>query len=449
MNSTPALLAILVASVVFVVLATTRAKLHPFLALLLAALGLGVAAGLPAAKTVPALIAGFGRTAGAIGIVIACGAIIGAALERSGGALTMGRAVMHLLGPRRALAGVAGTGAVVSVPVFCDSGYVLLSPLARAIARQGGVPLAGTVVALGMGLYTTHCLVPPTPGPIAVAGELRADLGTVILLGAAISLPVLATILIYARTLASRLRIDGEVTAAATPAADTNDGPSSTLTFLPVTLPVVLIALRSIADFPGSLLAFAKPFLGFVGEPNIALLLGVAAALPLLRGTDDRRDQFAAWCKTGIQDAGPIILITAAGGAFGAVLRETPLATTLGQLASAGATGGSALWVAFALAAALKTSLGSSTVAMITTSSLLASLLPAMGLGAGFGPALAAVAISAGAMAVSHVNDSYFWVITQFSKLTVTQGYRLVTLPSALAGLTAMVCVWLLSLMLL
>jgi len=439
----PSLLVLLLAGVVFIVVATARFKLHPFLALLIGAGAIGLLSGMPAPKALTALTGGFGRTAGAIGIVIACGGIIGTILERSGGALAMAESVLRLVGRGRALLAMAGTGAVVSVPVFCDSGYVLLAPLNRALSRKTGIPIASFAVALGMGLYATHCLVPPTPGPIAVAGELHADLGTVILLGLVTAVPAIAAALVYARFVASRVIVAPSATNEESGPAQTGERMPAAWAFAPVLVPVVLIALRSVAAFPESALVGALPVLSILGDPNVALILGVLVAI--LAARRHGREKLGEWCGEGLKATGTIILITAAGGALGGVLRETALAGLVGDTLSALDLGRLNILLPFVIAAGLKTAIGSSTVAMITSASLVGPLLGAMGMAEGAGPALVTLAIASGSMVVSHVNDSYFWVITQMSGLTVTQGYRLITVASAIVGLTAISAVLLLS----
>lgn len=432
----------IVLGVGFIVVATTRWRLHPFLALLLAALGVGLGAGLDPAKTLAALSGGFGRTVGAIGIVIACGCIIGTALEKSGCAQVMAAWVLRLTGEKRAVLAMSGTGALVSIPVFCDSGFVILSALAKSLARRTGESLAAFAVALGMGLYTTHCLVPPTPGPIAAAGALGAGLGAVIGCGLLVAVPVVATTYLYARWIGRRIVILPE---AAAPDPETGPAkpaaPGTAAAFFPIVLPVALIALKSWVDAPGRPLGegTAKMALSALGEPALALLLGVFAAWWVVRRHG--RGAFAAWSQDGIRDAGAIILITAAGGAFGGVLRETPLGPLIGSALGGLQLGPLSLVVPFIIAAGLKTAQGSSTVALITTAGLMAPMLGALGLADGPGPVLATLAIAGGAMMVSHVNDSFFWVITQLSGMSVAQGYRTVTVASGIAGLTALAAV--------
>lgn len=443
MVSGPLLFAVLALGIAFIVVATTRWKVHPFLALLVTAYAVGLTAGLGPEQALTALTGGFGRTVGAIGIVISCGCIIGTALERSGGALVMANAILRLIGQTRAVLAMSCTGAVVSIPVFCDSGYVILSPLNRSLARRTGQSMAAFAVALSMGLYATHCLVPPTPGPIAAAGELRADLGLVILLGLLVSVPVVTATYFYA-VHAGRKLVIAPPAAAPEPAAATVTPPGTLAAFAPILLPVLLIAAKSVADLPSRPLGVGafRDGLGFAGNPNTALILGVFLTWFVVRRHG--RDAFSGWSGEGLRDAGTIILITAAGGAFGAVLRETPMAKLVGEALGSFSLGSFNLVLPFLVATGLKTAIGSSTVAMITTASLVSPLLPALGLSAGHGPVLTTLAVAGGAMVVSHVNDSFFWVITQMSGLTVTQGYRLITVASGLAGATALVTVLLL-----
>ena len=480
----PLLIGLLVGAVLFIIYGTAKARLHPFLVLLAAAYGLGLAAGLSPEETVEAITGGFGGTIGYIGIVIAAGTIIGVILEKSGAALVMARAVVGLVGRARASLAMSLTGAVVSVPVFCDSGFVILSPLNRSLAAESGASLATFAVALSMGLYTTHVFVPPTPGPIAAAGELGADVGTVIVLGLLTTVPVLLATNAFAQVMGRRIFIQPDVNAtpdvraggggdvrpeaegetdvqlqaegeadvrqtAPTTETDVRREPRAWQAFAPILLPMALIAVQSVAELPGRPFGEGTLFatLSFLGDPNTALLLGVLVALLLVR----RRgaDVYGPWIGEGLREAGVIILITGAGGALGRVLQATPLGDVLGAGLATLELGAFSIFLPFLIAAALKTALGSSTVAIITTASIALPLLPGLGLDVGLGPALTTLAVGAGAMTVSHANDSYFWVVSQFSDMTVAQAYRLQTLGSAVAGLTGIAVVFALSLVLL
>lgn len=456
--SGPILITILVGAVIFVIVATARYKVHPFLVLLAASYGVGLLSGLPVATTVGAITEGFGGTVGYIGIVIAAGTIIGAVLEQTGGAHVMAEAVLRVIGRARALVAMTVTGAVVSIPVFCDSGFIILSPLNRSLAERSGESMATHAVALSLGLYTTHVFVPPTPGPIAAAGELGAELGLVIVFGLLVTIPVLAASYGFARWMGRRIHIDpAEALPSPTEHASAgNAGPASKLSagsvsgaFLPIGLPVVLISLHSLANLPGRPLGDGalRSVLGLLGNPNTALLIG--AGIALVVGREALRRVESDWLGDALKHAGLIILITGAGGAFGKVLQATPIGAYLGDLISSANLGAFTVVIPFLLASALKTALGSSTVAIITSASILFPMLAGMGLDGTWGAVLTTLAIGAGAMTVSHANDSYFWVVSQFSGMSVSQAYRLQTVGSAVAGVTGIMAVLVLAFILL
>lgn len=444
------LVLLLLASIVFIVVSTTKLGLHPFLALLLAAFGFGLMSGMPPAEVVESINQGFGGILGYIGIVILAGSIIGTFLERSGGALRLAEAALRITGRQNVPAAMAAVGWTVSLPVFCDSGFVILSPLCKALARRSNTSLAGGAVALSLGLYATHTMVPPTPGPVAAAGILGADLGRVILWGSLVSAIALVGGWLFATHYAARFDIPAysQDDARAVDQASDEDAPSPTRSVMPILLPIALIVMGSIAKLP------AKPFgegtaaniVGFFGEPVVALLAGVALALSLPRGLDKRRFGTDGWIGHAVVAAATILVITGAGGAFGKVLQNSGIAGVVGE-ALAGT--GLGIWLPFILAASIKTAQGSSTVAIITTSGLMAPLLDPLGLGSETARALTVIAIGAGSMVVSHANDSYFWVVTQFSNMDLKMGYRLQTLGTLVEGLTAAMAVWALSLLLL
>jgi GntP family gluconate:H+ symporter len=440
------LIVLLLLSVVFIVVATTRWKLHPFLALLLAAFGYGLLCRkLEAVQVVEAVNAGFGGTVGSIGIVILAGSIIGVFLERSGGAYRLAERTLKITGERNVPLALGIIGYIVSIPVFCDSGFVLLAPLARALSRRAGISLAGSAMALSLGLYATHTMVPPTPGPVAAAGLLGADLGLVILWGLLVSAIAFIAGWLFAAFVAARTPLDAEPQAAApAPEPVYADAPSAGKALLPIVLPIVLIVLSSISALP------EKPFgeglatqaLRFAGQPVVALLVGVFLAFRLPKTRDPERFSAGGWVGDAILTAATIIVITGAGGAFGKVLQTSGIAEAVKAHLGTARLG---IWLPFLLAAALKTAQGSSTVAIITTAGIMAPLLEALGLDSPTARALVVVAIGAGSMVVSHVNDSYFWVVTQLTRMTVKQGFKLQTLGTLIEGVTAALTVWAIS----
>ncbi|WP_462099710.1 GntP family permease [Vibrio cholerae] len=448
------LILILLAVIAFIVLATTKFKVHPFLALLLAAFLGAFAYGLPADTIAKTITTGFGGILGYIGLVIVLGTIIGVILEKSGAAITMADTVIKLLGERFPTLTMSIIGYIVSIPVFCDSGFVILNSLKESLAKRLATSSVAMSVALATGLYATHTFVPPTPGPIAAAGNLglESQLGLVI----AIGLFVAAVAAIAGMLWANRFQaVEADIIdSQESPKQDWQalkasygQLPSASQAFAPIFVPILLICLGSIAKFPSFPFGQGMLFemLGFLGQPLTALLIGLLLAVRLLKSAD-KVAEFGERISQGITAAAPILLITGAGGAFGAVLKATPLGDYLGTTLSALGVG---IFMPFIVAAALKSAQGSSTVALVTTSALVAPLLGQLGLDSEMGRALTVMAIGAGAMTVSHANDSFFWVVSQFSRMSVGLAYRAQTMATLVQGVTAMAVVYVLSLVLL
>ncbi|EKF9167510.1 GntP family permease [Vibrio cholerae] len=448
------LILILLAVIAFIVLATTKFKVHPFLALLLAAFLGAFAYGLPADTIAKTITTGFGGILGYIGLVIVLGTIIGVILEKSGAAITMADTVIKLLGERFPTLTMSIIGYIVSIPVFCDSGFVILNSLKESLAKRLATSSVAMSVALATGLYATHTFVSPTPGPIAAAGNLglESQLGLVI----AIGLFVAAVAAIAGMLWANRFQaVEADIIdSQESPKQDWQalkasygQLPSASQAFAPIFVPILLICLGSIAKFPSFPFGQGMLFevLGFLGQPLTALLIGLLLAVRLLKSAD-KVAEFGERISQGITAAAPILLITGAGGAFGAVLKATPLGDYLGTTLSALGVG---IFMPFIVAAALKSAQGSSTVALVTTSALVAPLLGQLGLDSEMGRALTVMAIGAGAMTVSHANDSFFWVVSQFSRMSVGLAYRAQTMATLVQGVTAMAVVYVLSLVLL
>jgi len=431
---------VLFAAIVGIVLATTWLKLHPFLSLILAGILTGLAVGLGPDRVIAELTTGFGNTLKSIGIVIACGTIIGTFLERSGGAQTLAASVLRLVGSKKAPLAMSITGFIISVPVFCDSGYVILASLNKILSRRTGISLVVLAVALATGLYATHVFVPPTPGPLAAAATLNADIGLVILLGLVVSVPAVLAGLLWAMLYARRFHVIPDIVTE--PAAEASPRPRLGMSLLPLLVPIVLISLRSIADYPTRPLGggAVQSTLLFIGHPVVALLIGVLLSFALKSRQAD--GTYRDWVAAGLRNAGVIILITGAGGAFGNVLRATDIGDRIGTLLSDWNMG---ILLPFVIAAFLKTAQGSSTVAIITTSALVSPLLPSLGLTAPLARALTVLAIGAGSMTVSHVNDSYFWVVSQFSDMNTATALRCFTLATLLQGLCGMATIMLMA----
>jgi len=430
------ILIVLFVVIITMVIAATKFNFHPFLSLLLAAIVMGFVGGLNESEVVNTLTEGFGKTLGSIGIIIAFGTIIGAYLEKSGGAKTLAKSVLKVIGKKRSALAMNITGFIVSIPVYCDSGFIILSPINKAISKNSKIPLVVLGVSLAAGLYATHVFVPPTPGPLAAAAALEADLGLVILLGLFVAIPVSLVGLYWAKYIGKKLKTNNN-------SIEVEDIkfeklPKTSLTFSPIIIPIFLIALKSISNYPtlpfgeGTILSI----LNFIGNPIIALFVGVFLAFKLK--DKKTKETHLNWVTSGLKEAGIIILITGAGGAFGAILRATGIGDIIGNSFSDFHIG---LLLPFIIAAVLKSAQGSSTVSIITTAAIIAPTLASFGLDSSLGRALAVLSIGAGAMTVSHLNDSFFWVVAQFTGMDTATALKSQTASTFLQGLTGITIV--------
>jgi len=465
------LIGLLFIAILLIIWATSKLKLHPFVVLIMASFFVAIGVVIPQSFgwlligdkvigpiEIDAIIRdGFGDILAYIGIVIVLGTIIGVILEKSGAAIKMADYTLKTVGPKRPALAMSIIGWIVSIPVFCDSGFVILSSLRKSITRKARVSAVTMSVALATGLYASHTLVPPTSGPIAAAGNLGLEdkLGYVIIIGVFVSIFAMLAGFYWAKYIGKKVEIKEDIDNQqafakglnldeADWASEHGSLPSTFMSFAPILIPILLIAIGSISSLPN------KPFgegilytlFIFLGKPVNALLTGFIISLGLLPAFN--KETLTDWIGEGVKQAGPIILITAAGGAFGAVIRATPVAIVLGDVLSSMSLG---ILVPFFLAAALKTAQGSSTTAIVTSSAIMASLLAPLGLASTFGAVLTVMSIGAGAMTVSHANDSYFWVVAEFTGMEVKTAYKTLTMATLIQGLATIAVVVVLSLL--
>lgn len=432
--------------ILFIIFTSTKLNVYPFLALVIGAFLFGLLTGMPLEKIIETINAGFGGTIGSIGIVIILGIIIGAFLENSGGAETLANIVLKIVGEKRIHAAMAFIGYIVSIPVFADSGFVILSSLNRALTKKAKLSLVGTAVALGLGLTATHCMVPPTPGPIAAAAILGADLGLVILIGMVTSFFGLLLPIIFAKYIGNKIYVDPDnKVEIKEETSKSNYHPSAIKSLIPILLPIFLIVMRSIGEFPSHPFGEgqAKVIISFIGNPVVALFAGVFFSFLLPKKFEMEMLSISGWVGQAMKGAATIIIITGAGGAFGKILQNSDIAKLIGDNVTGTGLG---IWLPFLVATAIKTAQGSSTVAMITTAAIVSPLLPALGLDSEISKAIAVIAIGAGATVVSHANDSFFWVLTQMSGMNIKQGIRSHTLGTLILGVSSMIFLTIISL---
>ena len=444
------LVVILIVTIILMIVMISKFKIHPFMSLFTVALLMGITAGMPILEVVNTIATGFGNTCRSIGIVIAFGTIIGIMLEQSGAAVTMADSILRVVGQKRPALAMSIIGWIVSIPVFCDSGFVILSSLNKSLSKRSGVNMATMAIALSTGLYATHTLVPPTPGPIAAAANLHADLGLVILFGLIASAPAAFAGYMYAITAGSKLKVDEqEGPTFEELKAKFNRLPSAKYAFAPLVVPLILIAFNSVVSFPAILNFIGREsviysFSSFIGHPISALFVGVL--LCFLLPPKITEEVTSGWVGTGVKEGATIILITAAGGSLGAIIAATKVGDFIGASLAQYQMG---IFLPFIISAALKTAQGSSTVALITTSTIVYPLLASLGLDSSMGAVLATLAIGCGSMVVSHANDSYFWVVSQFSNMKLNTAYKAQTVATLIEGVVGIAGVWILSLIVL
>lgn len=441
-------LVILLIVLFLVVFVTIKYKIHPVFSLIVASLLTGFLLGFDIPKIITTIAEGFGKTLSSIGLIIAFGTTIGVFLEENGGTKKIASKILSKVEPSRSPLAMNIIGFIISIPVFCDSGFIILSSLNKSLSKKTGIKLVIFAIALSTGLYAAHVFVPPTPGPLAAAALLDADLGLVMILGLAVAIPVSFAGYLWASYIGNKLKSeDLNLKQKNVENLESIDNkPVKTSKFIallmPLLLPILLIALKSIAEYPthpfGESL-FYKVLL-FLGEPIVALLLGVI--IIFFSTTKVNIDKKNEWVLKALKESGSIILVTGAGGAFGNVIRASDLQSYF-QFDTIFISG---LLLAFLLSAALKTAQGSSTVAIITTAAIIAPLLGSFGLETEFEKAMSVLAVGAGALTVSHINDSYFWVVSQFSNLSVKNALKTHTMATLIQGVLAIILLLLIQL---
>ena len=458
-----ALIIAFVLAIIVMIVAISKFKVHPFLAIMAVSLILAMMAGIPFVDTVkpdgtkvsgiPTVIgAGFSGTFSSIGIVIILGALIGSVLEKTGAALKLADMVIKVVGKKRPELAIELMGWVVSIPVFCDSGFVILNPR-KALVKRTAVSSVAMTVALSAGLYISHVFIPPTPGPIAAANTLGVGDNLLLVMGLGVVCSIFPLIagLVYAKFIGKRVKSadevtdNGEVTKTYEElVAEYGKLPNGFNALAPILVPIILMALGSISSMAGwtGVLDIACQFLG---KPIIALAVGTIFGVIQL-ATAHKMSDFYNITNETLKTVGPILFVTAAGGVLGKVISSSSMVAFITQHAEVLSAVG--IFFPFLLAAILKTAQGSSTVAITTTAGIIAPLLGALGLASPVKTVLCVMAIGAGAMTVSHANDSYFWVVTNFGDMDPEQGYKTQTVCTLIMGIAAMVEIFILSLIL-
>ncbi len=454
MTGIPLLIAFVIA-IILMIVAISKWKIHPFLSIMGVSLLLAIVAGLDLTQ-IPTIIGqGFSGTFTSIGIVIILGALVGILLEKTGAALKMADCVVKLVGKNHPEAAMIIMGWIVSIPVFCDSGFVILNPIRKSLVQRTRKSSVACTVALSMGLYISHCFIPPTPGPIAAANTLfgidglNTDVNLLLVMGMGALCSILPLIAgyIFALIIGKKVKAHDEADDNATSQSyeelvkSYGKLPSAWMSFAPIVVPIFLMGLASALSMAGA----SVPIFTFLGTPIMALAVGVILGIILL-ASSGKMNEFYKLTDDTLKTTGPILFVTAAGGVLGKVISSSSLVSFISENAAGLESLG--LLFPFLLAAILKTAQGSSTVAITTSAGIIAPLMMTLGFTTPVDAALVVVAIGAGAMTVSHANDSYFWVVTNFGEMEPQDGYKTQTLGTLIIGIAAIINVLLVSLFL-
>lgn len=440
-----------IVAIAAMILLISKLKVHPFLAIMGISLLLAIVAGIPLTDIPGVIGAGFSGTFSSIGIVIILGAFIGSVLEKTGAALKLADMVIKVVGEKNPGLAVELMGWVVSIPVFCDSGFVILNPIRKALVKRTGKSSVAMTVCLSCGLYISHVFIPPTPGPIAAANTLGVGENLLLVIGIGVLCSIFPLIagLLYAKFIGKKIKSADETTETDEVVktyeelkAEFGKLPNGVNAIAPLVVPILLMAVSSIVTMIGGE-GFIVNLCKFLGTPIIALAVGAILAIIQLFTAKKGKDFYTITNET-LKTVGPILFVTAAGGVLGKVIASSDMVNFITEHANVFQTLG--IFFPFLLAAILKSAQGSSTVAITTTAGIVAPLLGVLGFATPVEIALVVMAIGAGAMTVSHANDSYFWVVTNFGDMTPEQGYKTQTLMTLVIGIASMVEIFILSL---
>lgn len=431
---------LVVLSIIAIIVFTSKFKLNAFIALFIVSLFLAFTT-LPASQVITTIKEGFGSTMASIGFLIILGAIIGITLDKTGGTISIANYIVSKTGESRSAQALGITGFISGLPIFCDSGFIILSGIARSLSSKSKLAMPFMATVLACSLYSVHCLIPPHPGALAAAGIINVNIGLLILVGTLFAIPATIAAYFWSKFMTAGKNYAPAEISESGKQSGKEDLPPVFLSFLPIVVPLLLITVRSLLNLiDKDKSSLITKIFNIPGEPVIALTIGVILALLLVRSKSVKtiNEVFSE----AIEKAGPILIITAAGGMFGMVIKSTGTGEALGKLLAGSSIG---ILVPFLIAVVMKTAQGSSTVAIITTASFIGPMLALLGLDSEWGRILAMLSMGAGSMVISHANDSYFWVITKFSDIDPSITLKVYSSSTIVMGSVVLFLVWLTS----
>jgi gluconate:H+ symporter, GntP family len=436
----------IILAVFWIIVSTSKLKVHPLIALFSASLWVGLAAGLDVLSVIDTFSKGFGGLIGQIGLIIILGSVFGYFLEKSNAAFHIAHLIWRSFGKTFPTLSTTLMGFFVGIPVFCDSGFILLNPIGQQMAKASCVSPISFSLSLAGGLFVSHILIPPTPGPLAVIGifQIEQHLAYVLMYGILVAIPIIAFITFWSKKISFvKESVSKEV--------NFNLG-ETPLTLSPKNWPILILMVPLLFIGIGNLAQMVeneqiREILKIMGNPIIAISAGLVLGFLSMKKAGNNEHLFSQSFIKGIEIAGPILVLTGAGAGFGQILKQAPLERYFEHWQLSPEQPQIWLIISFALAAFFKTAQGSSTSAMIISASMVFSLLPEpLQTNPSF-TALCVTAIGSGAMFVSHTNDSYFWIVKEFSELSISKALKSFSLMTALMGIVGILTVLLISIL--
>ncbi len=431
-------------SIVAIILLTSKLKLKAFVALFLVSIFLAFTT-LPPDTIITTIKEGFGSTMASIGFLIIFGAMIGIILDKTKATLSIANYILSKTGTDKSARALGITGFITGMTIFCDSGFIILSGLAKSFSSRSKIAMPFIAAVLATSLYSVHCLLPTHPGALAAAGIIDVNIGNMIIAGILFAIPGALSAWFWSKFMIRKMDYQPAEEILSGEKDPMENLPSAFMSFLPIVVPLLLISVKSlIMLFDKEQVSLIYKIFRFPGEPVFALAIGVVIGLFLIRKINI--DSVNSVFTDAIEKAGPILIVTAAGGMFGMVIKATGIGEEVGKIL---AGTGAGLIIPFLIAAIMKTAQGSSTVAIITAASFVMPMMGMLGLDSEIGRILTMLSLGAGSMCVSHANDSYFWVISKFSDIDLNTTLRVYSSSTFIMGIVVFIFIWISSLFLL
>lgn len=436
MGTSTALLLVLFAAIALIVFLIMKVRLNAFLALIISCMFIGFATGMPLGKIGASIEAGMAGTLGFLATILGLGTILGKMLEVSGGAERLARTMIEVLGKKNAQWAMMIVGFIAGIPVFFQVGFVLLIPLVFSVAVETGLSMVAIGVPLATTLMTVHCIVPPHPAAMAIAGSLKADVGKVIMYGLIVGFPAAAIGgNIWTNLMGSKVNIKPPAHLIKEERTPDEKLPPFGTTLFTVLLPLLIMVSKTIIELNVSKDASFMPFVSFIGNPITALLLSVFLAywtLGFARGFTMK--EISAYTEQCFGPVAGILLVIGGGGAFNKMLMDSGLGTEIAKVLTSLEL--SPIIMAWIVAIVMRFSVGSATVAMMTAAGIVTPVLQAYPT---IDPALIAVAIGAGAIGFSHVSDSGFWIVKEYLGMELTDMFKTYTASTVIASVIGLI----------